>query len=360
MLARNLVVVLCAYAVSVSAAWAGPVSLNGAEADTLRQLIGRDQEAATQYKGIVKVANGALKDVPHPVSVIVGEGRLDSDPAKMETEVALKDMPKISALAWAWLVSQDGKYAQKGEDFILAWARENRPDGDPINETTLEPLIVGYDILRNQFAPRDRVTVDNWLRSMAITTWNDSRHLCGNWQSHRLKTVGLVATVLQDNDLWNAVEDGFREQMNTSFQADGKSIDFDLRDAMHYHLFSVQPLLTLACVAHQRNHDWYGYQAKSGASLKLAVDFIKPFALGQETHTEFKHSKAKFDQTRAAAGQHEYTPHVWSTCNAGPVFAEASCVDPEAENLAVKVWCGAPAKKFVNWDSVVNYVREVK
>lgn len=190
-----------------------------------------------------------------------------------------------------------------------------------------------------------------------MATWNDPRHHDGNWQAHRLKTVGLVATVLQDNDLWRTVEDGYRQEMQNSFLADGKSIDFDLRDAMHYHLFAVQPLLTLACVAHQRNHDWYNYEARSGASLKRAVNFIKPFALGQETHIEFAHSKAKFDQTRAAAGQKEYAPHVWSACNAGPIYAEASCVDPEAEKLAVKVWCGAPHSKFVNWESVVNYVR---
>lgn len=354
---RHIRLLLCICSLSLNSAWAGPVSLDADQIGALRQLVKKDQEAADLYGSLYKRANAALDHVPNPSSLLVGEGRLNSNSGKIKSDRSLQDMQKISALAWVWLVSGDEKYASKGEDFILAWAKVNRGDGDPINETKLEPLIVAYDILRQRFAPKDASIVDGWLRERAIVLWNDPRHRTGNWQSHRLKTVGLIATVLKDDALWKTVEKGFEKQIDSSFKANGESVDFVQRDALHYHLYSISPLLTLACVAHQRGHDWYDYRAESGASLKQAVDFVKPFAFGTEKHLEFADSTVAFDKKRADAGQSEYAPHMWNTCDAGPVFSQASCVDPSAEAIAVKVWCGKPHKKFVDWQSVLNSIK---
>jgi hypothetical protein len=348
---------LCLGGVLTHHAWAGPLSLNPGQVPELRKLVIEDREAANQYDVQHKLADASLNDTPNPIGVVVGEGKLDSDPKVVASAASLKDMHKISALAWVWLVSDDKKYAQKGVEYILAWAKVNKPDGDPINESMFEYLIVAYEILHPKFASQDREFVEEWLRNRAIMLWNDPRHHTENWQSHRLKIVGMIATVLGDQVLWKTVEDGFKKQMAVSFLPSGESTDFKLRDALHYHLYSIAPLLDLACVAHERGHDWYNYRAPSGASLKLAVDFIEPYALGEKTHVEFAHSKVKFDQIRAQAGQGEYAPHVWSTCMAGPIFAQASCMDPDAAKLAVRTWCGVPHKNFVDWDSVVNYVK---
>jgi hypothetical protein len=357
MINRVIRFVLCVYALSLSPAWAGPVSLDAGQAATLRELVKQDAEAASQYNNLRNAATSALNDEPDPVPVLVGEGKLDSNPQKIKSDAALKDMQKISSLAWVWLVSQDDKFADKGTDFILAWAKVNKPDGDPINETKMEPLIVAYDVLRAHFTAQNKSVVDGWLKNRATVLWNDPRHRTENWQSHRLKIVGMIATVVGDDELWTTVEQGFKDQMNRSFLADGASTDFQLRDAMHYDLYSVLPMLALACVAHQRRHDWYDYQAPSGASLKKAVGFIEPYALGQKKHIEFAHSKVKFDTERADAGEKEYSQHVWKTCEAGPVFSEASCLDANAESIAVKVWCGVPHQRFVDWESVLNSVK---
>jgi hypothetical protein len=350
-------VLVCLGGTLANQSWAGPVSMNPFQVPLLRKLVTEDREAANQYDAQRKLADASLDDRPNPIGVVVGEGKLESDPAMIASTASLKDMHKMSALAWVFLVSNDEKYAKKGMEYILAWSRVNRPDGDPINESIFEYLIVAYDILRPQFAQNDRAAVDGWLRNRAIMLWNDPRHHTENWQSHRLKIVGMIATILEDQALWKTVEDGFRKQMDVSFLPNGESTDFKLRDALHYHLYSVSPLLELACVAHERGHDWYNYQAPSAASLKLAVDFIEPYALGEKTHVEFAHSTVKFDHTRAQAGESEYAPHVWSTCLAGPIFAQASCMDPDAEKLALRTWCGVPHKNFVDWDSVVNHVK---
>lgn len=354
---RLATVVLCCCAFVFRSAWAGPVSLKPDQVDMLRELVVKDPEARNLYGQLRKAADSALNDKPRPVEVVIGEGKLDSDLGKIKSDAALKDMPKITALSWVWLVSGDQRYAVKGEEFISAWAKTNKSDGNPINESGFERLIVGYDILRPQFSREDRAVADDWLREKAVMLWNDPRHRTENWQSHRLKIVGLIATVLQDDGLWKAVENGYTKQISSSFLPNGESTDFQLRDAMHYHLYSVLPLLTLSCVARQRNHDWYEYQASSGASLKRAVDFITPYALREKPHIEFAHSTVKFDMARAKAGEGEYAAHEWSTCNAGPVYSEASCVDPNAEDLAIKTWCGVPHKRFVDWESVLGFIK---
>ncbi|RQH10063.1 alginate lyase family protein [Paraburkholderia dinghuensis] len=354
---RNIFLLLCVIELFLTPAWAGPVSLDAGQVATLRELIKQNDEAAGLYRQQYKIAASALNDDPDPVRVLVGEGKLNSDPDKIKSDTALHDMQKANALAWVWLVGQDDRFAQKGSEFILAWARVNKPDGDPINETKLEPLIVAYDVLRPRFTPQDRALVDAWLENRANMLWNDPRHRTENWQSHRLKIVGMVATVTDDEQLWMAVEQGFKRQMSLSFLPGGASTDFGLRDAMHYHLYSVLPLVTLACVAHQRRHDWYNYQAPSGVSLRSAVEFVEPYALGKKTHVEFAHSKVSFDKVRAAAGEKEYSEHIWSSCESGPMFSEASCVDPGVRDIAVKVWCGVRHRQFVDWNSVLNSVR---
>ena len=351
---------MCILILWVDSAWGSAASLYPAQIENLRTLVATDGEAAGYYRGLYETANDALGDLPNPIPVIVAEGRLTSDPAMIKSNASVKDIDKISALAWTWLVSKKEKYASKGEEFILAWARVNRSDGDPINETKLEKLIVSYDILRPQFSSVDRDMVDNWLKERAVILWNDPRGRTGNWESHRLKITGLIATVVEDNSLWQAVEDGFKKQISGSFLPDGESMDFKLRDAMHYHLYSVSPLLTLACVAHQRKHEWYDYQAASGASLRRAVEFIEPYALGEKSHIEFAHSKVKFDKARADAGEGEYAPHRWNACESVPVFSEASCEDPRAEEIAANIACGVPHKRFVDWESVLNYIKRGK
>jgi hypothetical protein len=87
-----------------------------------------------------------------------------------------------------------------------------------------------------------------------------------------------------------------------------------------------------------------------------SVDFIKPFADGAKTHIDFARSSVKFDQARAEAGQKQYMPHEWKSCDAGPTFSTVSCVDPGMADLAVKTWCGSPHQQYVDWESVVNSV----
>jgi len=333
----------------------GPVSLEPGEITALRALITTNAAAARQFAGIHRQADAALLDLPNPIEKIVSEGHLHNDPLKIRTGQSLPDLDKIAALAWTWAVTGDPRYVSQARTFILAWAAVNRPDGDAINETQLEPLIVGYDLLRATFATADRQRVDDWLRAHATVLWQDRRGLTDNWFSHRLKIVGLIGWTIGDPALISEAVNGCHQQINRNLHPDGASNDFYKRDALHYHLYDLEPLLTLARTAERAGQPLFAYTAPNGATLKSAVDFVVPFANGTKTHVEFVNSKVAFDLKRARNGEGEYAPHPWKPHTAIGLFSTAAWFRPEYGVLAAQL-AGHPGEPCINWQTVVNTV----
>jgi Alginate lyase len=332
---------------------AGPATLDPGEVRSLRELVARDQAAGKQYQVLRQAADAALDDTPQPIDRIVGEGRLESDPQKIQSKAALRDFDKVDALAWAWAVSGDERYARKGREFIDAWARVNQSDGNPINESRLEPLIEAYDLLRETYDAAGRARIDRWLNDRAMILWKDARGHKENWQSHRLKIVGLIGAATGSEQVWRLADQGFKDQIGSNFADGGESVDFKRRDALHYHLYAVQPLLKVACVAQHKGERLLDYTAGNGASLREAVDFIEPYATGQKKHVEFADSQVGFDRKRANAGEKEYSQRNWNPKASVPLYAEAGCVDPSYDKLAARIAGSAPSP-YVNWRSVLN------
>jgi hypothetical protein len=334
---------------------AGLVSLEPDELLQLRALVATNAAAAKQFSAIHQSATAALGDTPNPIEKVVSEGHLDSDPLKIRTGASLADMRKIEALSWTWAVTGEARYSDKAREFILAWAEVNRPDGDAINETQFEPLIVAYDLLRGAFSESDRMKVDDWLRNKASVLWRDRRGLNNNWFSHRLKVVGLIGWTLDDKTLISETVDGFYRQINSNLRPDGASGDFYLRDALHYHVYDIEPLLTLARTAERCGLDFFNHPGANGATLRSGVDFIVPFAEGTSKHVEFVNSKVAFDRKRAQNGQGEYRPHVWQPHSAIGLFSQAAWFRPGYGVLAAKL-AGQPDGTLFNWQMVINAV----
>lgn len=351
---------LCLLAVSLffsasARLFGGPVSLKPSEVTALRALVATNTAAAHQFSSLHRTADAALNEAPNPIAKIVSEGHLRTDPLKIRTGESLPDLEKISAFGWTWAVTGDARYARQGRVFLLAWVTVNQPDGDAINETQLEPLIVGYDLLRTTFAETDRQQVDDWLRHHATVLWQDHRGLTDNWFSHRLKIVGLIGWTIGDPQLIAEAVNGYHQQINRNLRPDGASDDFYKRDALHYHLYDIEPLLTLARTAERGGQPLFNYQATNGATLQRAVDFVVPFANGSQTHIEFVNSKVAFDLKRAKHGEGEYAPHPWEPHTAIGLFSSAAWFHPEYGVLAATL-AGHPGEVYFNWLMVMNAV----
>lgn len=312
---------------------------SAAQWQALQQQATHDADTDAVLKTLRRQAEAALREAPQPIATLSTEGRLAGDPVKVQTEAALHDMPKIQALALCWTLDADARCAARAGDYLQAWAETNRPTGDPIDETGLEPAIFGYRLLRAELPAAQRDAIDGWLQATAraeIASRNPTRKTAtNNWHSHRLKIVGLIGFALRDEKLIAYARHGLKQQLNDNLLPDGSSIDFVERDALSYHTYDLQPLLTLALAFAERGEDFYRWKTPQGASLQKSVAFLLPYLDGRQTHAEFVGSNVRFDKARS---DHREAGHVigaaYDPRNAASAMELAAAFEPEYAALA--------------------------
>ncbi len=284
--------------------FAGVVSLTDSEILKLQALVKSSPEAGMWAQTLERQAQEALGQEPHPIAQIQTAGKLKGSAEKTETEEALKDMPRLRALEMAYALTGREDYRQKAEAFVLAWAQTCQPPENPIDGTNLETLLESYDLIRPRMAATNQTMVDGWVRSVAQTLLasDDPRKgtYWNNWKSHRLKIVAMAAFTLGDSALENQVLETLKALLGKNLNADGTTLDFLERDALHYQVYDLEPLLRTAMLYQRAGRGGlYDLKTDSGASIHQCVAFIVPFATGQKTHAEYVHTTVKFDLQRA-------------------------------------------------------------
>jgi hypothetical protein len=314
-----------------------------AQMDRLEGLLKGDAAARAAFAPLEREATAALSAAPRPVAAIRSEGLLDADPLKIATEKALGDMGKVFALSLMWRLERKPETLGKASDYLLAWAGVNRGRGDPIDDTNLEPAFRAYDLLREALGPADRAKIEAWFSQVAdaeieaFAAHPDRTTSFNNWNSHRLKIVGLAAFATGDGKYLDFVLREFPRQLSRDFLPDGSSFDFHERDALHYHLYSVLPLLSLCEAAAQNGRPLYPTSVE-GRSIAKAVGFAMPYIEGRERHAEFLGSKVEFDRKRAEAGQKAFAAGAaFDPKEALPMLEAFYYFDPEVLPLIQKL-----------------------
>lgn len=336
------------------------ISLRDDEVLKLQKLIETDKSAAKQFNSLLKTADAALSAAPNPIETITTEGRLQGDPLKTTTTEALKDMPKIYALAVVYRVKTDEKYLKKTEEFLNAWAAKNRPSGDPIDETSLDNAFEAYDLVKSQLPAQSKTQIENWFRRIAEAEINFAKMKKGkmtsinNWNSHRLKIIGEIAWTINDENLKKHTLENLKTQIAANLNADGTSLDFLERDALHYHVYDLEPLLKLAIVLKRSTGtDFYNYQSEKGASIAKSIAFLAPYVSGEKTHPEFVNSKVAFDKARAQNGEKNFAGGtLFEPSKGNKAISLAAWFEPKLlENISKN-----NDQRFPNWQTVLNEV----
>ena len=343
-----------------------PISLNTQQRTKLMELIKTDKDAKARFETLKRAADKALNDKPNPIRVIQGEGKIKTDPLAIKTRESLADMRKMYFFAISFAATGDTQYADKAREFILAWAQQNIPTGNPIDETTLDDIFFAFDLTQSQFSPAEKKIAQTWMRKVAdaqiaiglIHARKGDGTSKNNWQSHRLKIVGLIGYTLAEKKYINYAIEGFKRQIEVNLRPDGSSIDFHERDALHYHCYDVEPLLELAIAANNNGTNLYTYKSKSGASLEKSVKFLIPFCSGEKKHPEFVKSTVAFDRKRAESGDENYKAgHLFDPKKGGHSLELAAAFD---KNLS-EPYCQATARTasiYPSWQFVINAARE--
>ncbi|MGF7081387.1 alginate lyase family protein [Mucilaginibacter sp. UYCu711] len=337
------------------------VSLSGSEIKTLASAIKTDDKVRAVFEPIKNTAKKALNAAPNPIEKITSQGLLAGNPAKTASLKAADDAPKIYALALYFRLYNNVSYLNKAVEYLTAWAKINKPTGDPIDGTKLEDLISGYDLVRDGVDEQKRAEIDAWLNKFADEQIRSESIKAGkstainNWNSHRLKVITFIAYTLHNKTYEQYVLDEIEKQIGQNLFADGSGFDFKQRDALHYHVYTLEPLLKAIIVINRSTgKNYYTFQSKSQASIQRSVQFLVPFVTGEKTHVEFLNSTVKFDRDRAANREKGYEPANFVPKSGVVVLCLASYFDPSLQDIIKKV----NGDDYNDWQLVLNNVRK--
>jgi len=349
-------VVLLLLSASVKAQY---VSLNDKEIQNLKDLIAKDADAKKFYNQYQAAADVAVNENPNPIDTIRTEGLLQGNPKKIATSAALRDMRKMYALAITYRIDGEKNYLANLASYLTAWAKVNIGRGDPIDDTNLEQAIEAYDLVKTKLKPNDNSLIVKWFKQTADAEIDKHQKKMNketgynNWNSHALKIVGMIAYAIDDAGYKKYVDEDLKRQIEKNLMPDGSSIDFKLRDALHYHVYDLEPLLRLAIVLKRATGvDVYATTAQSGASIKKSVEWVVPYITGEKTHGEFVNSTVAFDLKRAKNGEAEYKAgSLWNPKNGLKTLALASYFDPKYNTTLKTV-----KEDYRDWQLVLNKV----
>lgn len=332
------------------------VSLTGQEVQKLRTAV-HDNKVFTP---IMTTAQAALNQTPNPIEKITSEGLLEGNPAKTASLKAVEDAHKVYCVALVYRLYGGQAYLDKATEFLLAWSKTNKATGDPIDETKLEDMITGYDLVRSEIPSPKRDLIDQWLDSIAQAELTSKSSKPGkktainNWNSHRIKIITLVAYTLHAARYDSTIRDEWEKQLAINLNPDGTTLDFIERDAFHYHIYDLEPLLTTAIVLYRATgRNYFDYRTPKDASLRKSVDFMVPFMTGEKTHGEFVNSTVPFDRQRAQNHEKGYIAGtLFEPKNGLFALSLAAFFDPAYEAVIRQV----PGEGG-NWQLVLDSVR---
>jgi len=341
------------------------VGLRPAEIRALKDSLlapATDNSLSKLYDMQQRLADQSLTEAPHPVDTIRTEGLLQGDRRKTATWAALGDMDKIYALALVYEVSGDRKYLRALTLYLGMWAATNRPRGDPIDDTNLDPVIEAYDMVKEDLSVATATSVQKWLKATAevelSAPFNQPTRATSsnNWHSHRLKIIGEIAFAIGDTALQGYTIRGIQEQIGKNLNPDGSCKDFVTRDALHYHVYDLEPLLTLAIVLHRATGvNYYTYVSPAGTSIKKSVDWLLPYLNGTKTHAEFVHSMVEFDRQRGQNGEAAYkTGTLFDPKNGVEALMLASYFDTDPALMPLARKLSGAEVRYPAWQAVVN------
>jgi ribosomal protein L10 len=339
------------------------LSLNPTELKKLTVLIQTDSSAQKAFSLLEKHAKIAIKQEPLPIDTIISEGHLVTDPKKIKTIKSLGDLNKIYALAYTYKITNSKDYLEKCLQYIIAWAKVNQAIANPINNTKLDPLFEAYDLIKEEVNVTDKEVIEKWFRQIAFVEITDRRQAIrkksayNNWNSHKIKIVANIAYLLNDKQYMVFVDTSLRKQIAMNLYADGSGADFIERDALHYHYYTLEPLLVTATIIKRATgFNYYNYISASGSSIQKSVEFLIPYATGEKTHAEFVNSNVAFDRKRAQNKEPDYMIGAnFNPKKAIDVFISAAYFNPAYLSIVKKL--AEKPSKYANWQCVLNAVK---
>ena len=300
----------------------------------LHDVARRARAPGAPLEGIVRRANQNLARQPDPVPTLHVEGTLPGQALHDRSREAARDFPRMLEFAIAWAGTGDQKYLDAADRFLAAWAQAYQVSLNPIDEERFDVLLMAADLVRGHVAAATEAGVNRLATRFAegylgaVSTTPRRRSDINNWQSHRFKIAVMSAYAIGELSAVSRLKTAFDEHLDRHIVgADGEVVDFAERDAIHYVVYALTPLLLVCLAARAHGADWLRRPNRAGASVANAIDWLVPYAEGRKTHQEFVRSTVPFDAERAQAGLPGFAG-TWDRTRALNLFALAAALDP--------------------------------
>jgi hypothetical protein len=299
----------------------------------------RSLPASPERAAALRAADRVVARVPKAMPRVHVEGSLPGQGIHDESQEALRDLPAMRDLALAARLTGEVRYADAARHLLRAWIETYRPSFNPIDETGFERLFIAWDLLER----RDGLDAGYARMLQAFCEGYLAHPLRGNtainnWNSHRVKLIVLSAFALGDTALIARARESYDAQLRANIKPDGSTVDFLQRDAIHYVVYDLEPLVMAVLAARRHGQDWLGDE--DGALLR-AVAWLEPYATGAKTHEEFAKTTVPFDRTRRDAGVPGFEG-MFQPAKARPAMALAARLDPRfaatARALRTEAW----------------------
>ncbi len=317
-------------------------------------LISPDSVAALKTKSktpearsVIRAANAAARREPRALPWVHTEGTLPHQGIYDQSREAMRDWTAMRDLALGFALTSDETYLRAVTRYFAAWLDVYRASLNPIDETGLDNVILAYDLV-GKWLPDDlRLKMGELMRALvtgylAVQPNTRKGTTVNNWQSHRVKLITLSAFALNDLRLISSAQRALQTQLDYNLRADGSTVDFEQRDALHYVVYDLEPLLITALAAKAHGLDWYSMKNRSGALLETALQWLAPYATGERTHQEFAHTTVEFDRTRAKAGLPGFSGR-WDPKISTMLYNLAGRLNPRWTTLATQLGPANPS-----------------
>ena len=288
-----------------------------------------------------QVAQESLGLVVRPIDRFELAGRLSRDPGRVRTGEAKRPFGAIFALAVASRTAAEplrGESQRTAAAALLAWAGVYRPSGNPVDEWFFVPMPQAADLIGPGLDPASRRAVLDWAAEFAFAgdeffaakrERNPSRS--NNWMARRLLIRAVATTAAGLGSLRTELPGQLSEFTARNYidgpdgRPDGRTYDFRQRDALHYHIAAVQPLVEIALYAPDL------IEAPARAAVLSGLEFLRPYFLRQAAHIEFANTTISFDLARRDDGNPVFQHEPWDPAHGRVVLRLARPVFPEIQ-----------------------------
>lgn len=280
-----------------------------------------------------RAATRALARAPQPMARVHVEGTLPGHGIYDQTAEALRDLDAMRDLAIAARLTGSAAEDAAAARFMAAWGETYRPSFNPIDETRFESLMLAWDLLSPESRAGLPPGVDALLRSFAEGYPRQAVRgatAVNNWHSHRVKLAVLASFALGEPAAIATAQAMFQAQLRANIDGQGEVLDFRQRDALHYVVYSLEPLMMAVLAARRHGQDWFGAE---GGRLGLALAWLRPYAEGSRQHEEYRNTTVAFDRVRQQAGLPGFGG-LFQPVVARRLYGMAARVDPAYAPLA--------------------------